>query len=77
MNALPPPERHALGAAPLVDLVDFKWLMIAEGLAVNLDRLRDDVDYARRVFQAADDSGNPTLRRISSELQQRLGAPAA
>lgn len=77
MNALPPPERHALGEAPLVDLVDFKWLMIAEGLAVNLDRLRDDVDYARRVFQAADDSGNPMLRRIAAELRQRLGAPAA
>jgi|JRYF01.1.fsa_nt_gb hypothetical protein len=77
MNALPPPERHALGEAPLVDLVDFKWLMIAEGLAVNLDRLRDDAAYARRVFQAADDSGNPTLRRISTELQRRLDADAA
>lgn len=85
MNALPPPERQALadatpaspaGEVALVDLVDFKWLMTAEGLAINLDRLRGDAAYARQVFSAADASGNTTLRRISAELQQRLN-PAA
>ncbi len=75
MNALPPQETRALaGTVELVDLVDFKWLMTAEGLAVNIDRLRSDSAYARRVFDAADASGNVTLRRISAELQRHLAA---
>lgn len=70
MNATTPPER---GAVSLVDLIDFKWLMTAEGMAVNVDRLRRDDTYAREVFAAADASGNETLRRIATELQRRLG----
>ena len=62
------------GSVGLLALIDFKWLMTAEGLAVNVDRLRKDARYAQGVFSAADASGNAVLRRIATELRQRLSA---
>lgn len=70
MNARHPSEDESVG---LLALIDFKWLMTAEGLAVNVDRLRQDATYAQTVFDAADASGNAVLRRIARELRQRLG----
>ena len=70
MNARHPSEDESVG---LLALIDFKWLMTAEGLAVNVDRLRQDAAYAQTVFDAADASGNAVLRRIARELRERLG----
>lgn len=69
MNARHTAEQGSVG---LLALIDFKWLMTAEGLAVNVDRLRQDAGYAQGVFSAADASGNAVLRRIAAELRQRL-----
>ncbi len=57
-------------------LIDFKWLMTAEGLAVNVNRLRLDAAYAQDLFCAAEASGNSVLRRIAAELRQRLATAA-
>jgi hypothetical protein len=76
MNAVQPPERDAVCGVELVDLVDFKWLMTAEGHAVQVDRLQRDPDYAGQVFAAAGASANQTLRRIAAALQQRLAGGA-
>lgn len=69
MNAVFPPEKDAIG---LVDLVDFKWLMTAQGLAINVERLKREPAYALEVFAAAEASGNEVLRRIAAQLRQRL-----
>lgn len=73
MNARHPTEP---GPAGLLALIDFKWLMTAEGLAVNVDRLCQDASYAHNIFSAADASGNAVLRRVASELRQRLACAA-
>jgi hypothetical protein len=70
MNTMLPPECD-IG---LVELVDFKWLMTAEGHAVNVERLRRDAAYAQQVFTAAEASGNATLRRIAAALRLRLAS---
>ena len=74
MNARHPSTDGPVG---LLALIDFKWLMTAEGLAVNVDRLRQDAGYAQTVFDAADASGNAVLRRIAGELRERLAAESA
>lgn len=72
MNTALPPEPDV----GLVELIDFKWLMTAEGHAVNVARLRQDAAYAQQVFTAAEASGNATLRRIAAALRLRLTAAA-
>jgi hypothetical protein len=71
MNAIQPPERDAVS---LVELVDFKWLMSAEGLAVHVERLQQEPAYAQKIFATAAASNNQVLRRIGAALQQRLVA---
>lgn len=43
MPALIVPEVQGL---PLVDIIDFKWLMAGAGLDVHVERMQADPDYA-------------------------------
>jgi hypothetical protein len=67
-----PTERDA---TPLLDIVDFKWLMAHEGHAVHVERLQDDGDYARERFALADRSPTAALRRVAARLRLALLPP--
>ncbi|NRF68015.1 hypothetical protein HLB44_13560 [Aquincola sp. S2] len=53
----------------LVDWVDLKWLMAAEGRSVDLDRLTHDPLYAAQCCEVAMGSAQPALRRVALRLR--------
>lgn len=59
-------------AATLVDWVDFKWLMVGDGRAVDLDRLQHDPAYAAHCVDLALVSPQQALRRLAQKLRRRL-----
>ena len=68
MNSLDARSLH------LVDWVDLKWLLAADGCIVDLDRLQADAPYAARCVDLALASRQPMLRRLGQRLRQRLAA---
>lgn len=60
------------GALRLVDIVELKWLLAAEGLHVHVERLQSDPGYARECLLAAEQSPNPAVRRVACKLRARL-----
>ncbi len=60
-TSCPPPS--------LVDLVDFKWLMLGEGHRIDVERLRTDAHYAGNCLSLAAASATSMLR----EAGQRIG----
>ena len=74
MNVLSHSENKALG---LVEIVDLKWLLAGEGVHVNVDRLRSDPVYARRVLDAAEASTNPALPAVAARVRRLLGLDQA
>jgi hypothetical protein len=59
-------------APDLLEWIDFKWLMAAEGRRVNLDRLQADRRYARECLTIGAASGSATLRERSRRLLASL-----
>ncbi len=62
------------GFPTLTDLVDFKWLMAAEGHPVHLERLQSDGAYARACLQRAFACRGETLRWCAARLDTALSA---
>jgi len=62
------------GFPSLTDLVDFKWLMAAQGHPVHLERLQSDGAYARESIRRATGSGGETLRWSAARLDRALSA---
>lgn len=58
----------------LVDWVDLKWLMAADGRVVDLDRLQADAPYASQCVDLALASRQPMLRRLAQRLRRHLPA---
>jgi len=56
----------------LIELVDFKWLMAAEGRHVDLARLQRDAPYADGCFDCALRSPCEPLRRCAQHLHDQL-----
>jgi hypothetical protein len=74
MNANSPSEHHAV---TLVDIIDFKWLMVGDGHHVHVERLQKDAGYAARCLAAAGASPNEAVRAAAVRLGRLLGhAPA-
>ena len=59
-------------SARLVDWVDLKWLMAADGRVVDLDRLQADAPYASQCVDLALASRQPMLRRLAQRLRRHL-----
>lgn len=70
--ATTPIAHERFGRLELVDLVDFKWLMAAEGRRVHLERLQADRAYATGCVDAGLASRSDTLRRRALQLQACL-----
>jgi hypothetical protein len=68
------PCREGHGFPGLIDLVDFKWLMAAEGHPVHLERLQADRGYAQQCLQCALATGSQTLQRCAARLHAVLAA---
>ncbi len=62
---------------PLLEFVDFKWLMAGEGHRVDLDRLQREPAYARGCLAVAGGSTSSTLRQAADRLARGLGAVLA
>lgn len=62
------------GFPTLTDLVDFKWLMAAEGHPVHLERLQADGAYARECIRRAAGGRGETLRWSAARLDRALSA---
>jgi hypothetical protein len=58
----------------LVDWVDLKWLMAADGCVIDLDRLQADAPYASRCVDLALASRQPMLRRLAQRLRRHMPA---
>jgi hypothetical protein len=76
MNALlPNTYAYTTGChTELLDLVTFKWLMAGVGWRVDVQRLRNDADYARVCAQRGLESGQPVLGDRAAELLAALPA---
>lgn len=75
MNAVTPAEQQSLR---LVDIIDFKWLMVSEGVHVHVERLQADAAYARSILARAAQSKRQAVRVAASRLATLLGVdPAA
>ena len=74
MNAVTPAEQQSLR---LVDIIDFKWLMVSEGVHVHVERLQSDAVYARSTLARAAQSSRPALRAAASRLAALLGVDLA
>jgi hypothetical protein len=61
-------------SARLVDWVDLKWLLAADGQVVDLDRLQADAPYASQCVDLALASRQPMLRRLARRLRRHLPA---
>jgi hypothetical protein len=61
-------------SARLVDWVDLKWLMAADGNVVDLDRLQADAPYATHCVDLALASRQPMLRRLAQRLRRHVPA---
>jgi hypothetical protein len=70
MNALSSVKSKAV---ELVDIIDLKWLMAAEGLYLHVERLQSDTDYARSILGAASSSSTEALRLAARRMWLRLG----
>jgi predicted DNA-binding protein (UPF0251 family) len=64
------------GALRLVDIVELKWLLAAEGLHVHVEKLQSDPDYAHECLLAAERSTNAAVRQVAGKLRARIDANA-
>jgi len=66
------PQPRALS---LVEIIDFKWLMAADGYRVHVERLQADPGYAGECLALAAASPIATLRDTARRLATTLGRP--
>lgn len=59
-------------APALLDIIDFKWMMAAEGHRVHVERLQADPDYARHCLGLAAASASTMLRDAAQRLRLAL-----
>ncbi len=59
--------------SPLLDLVELKWLLAGQGYKVHLERLQNDVAYARQVVQVARACGHQALQAAAQRASSHLG----
>ena len=70
MNNVTSPEPCA---APLVEIIDFKWLMAGDGHRVHVEHLQTDRDYACACLALASGSRVKALRDSADRLARALG----
>ena len=69
MNACVPAEAFA---APLVDVIELKWLLAGEGVRLHVERMLSDDAYAARALARALESTSPVLRAAAERMRCRL-----
>jgi hypothetical protein len=61
-----------LTTVALLDLIDFKWLMAAEGRRVHVERLQSDRGYAEDCLRSALQSRCEPLRHRATQLLELM-----
>lgn len=69
MNAFTGGESRSLA---LVDIIDLKWLFAREGVHVHVEKLQNDVAYARQLLECAAASPNAALRAAAQKVTRQL-----
>lgn len=59
----------------LVDVIDFKWLMVGDGHRVHVERLQTDRVYASQCLALGAASRTPALRDATQRLATALNLP--
>jgi hypothetical protein len=57
----------------LMEIIQFKWLMVGAGHRVHVERMQSDQDYARQCLVLGADARLDVLRLCSRKLAQQLG----
>lgn len=60
---------------PLVEIIDFKWLMAGDGHRVHVERLQADRGYASQCLALGAVSRTPALREAARRLATQLDLP--
>lgn len=60
-------------AIDLAEIIEFKWLLVGEGVHVHVERLQRDPVYARECLARGDAAPRELVRKASARLRQRLG----
>ena len=58
--------------APLVEVIELKWLLAGEGIYLHVERMLSDDAYAGRALARAAASASPVLRAAAERLRPRL-----
>jgi hypothetical protein len=66
------PASLAAPAAPLVEVIELKWLLAGEGVYLHVERMLADDVYAGRALARAAASASPVLRAAAERLRARL-----
>lgn len=72
MNADSATAQHPV---PLVEIIDFKWLMAGDGHRVHVERLQADRSYAAQCLAQGAASPMPALRDAAQRLAALLDLP--
>ncbi len=59
--------------APLLEIVELKWLLAGEGVRLHVERMLSDDAYAARALARALESTSPALHAAAERLRCRLG----
>jgi hypothetical protein len=75
--SLDAPVKPTQESAPLVEIIELKWLMSGMGMHMHVERLQADREYAVRTLAEAEASTNEALRLAAGRLRFKLGLAAA
>ena len=57
----------------LVEIIELKWLLAGHGVRLHVERLQNDVEYARRTLDDAAAAPNAVLRGAAARLRCCMG----
>ncbi|EHR69188.1 hypothetical protein BurJ1DRAFT_0291 [Burkholderiales bacterium JOSHI_001] len=72
MPVAPTAESHA---PFLMEIIQFKWLMVGAGHRVHVERMQSDRDYAQHCLQLGADARLDSVRHCAHQLARQLGLP--
>ncbi len=57
----------------LIEIIELKWLLAGHGVRLHVERLQNDVEYARRTLDDAAAAPNASLREAAARLRGCMG----
>jgi hypothetical protein len=70
MSVISRPDAHS---PLLMQIIQFKWLMVGAGHRVHVERMQSDPDYARHCLALGAGARLDPLRHCAAQLARQLG----